>query len=166
MLVLGIDPGTAICGFGFVESSGSRIRGRGHGVITTSPKARTEDRLVKIYDELTELIKNNKPDIMGIEQLFFNRNVTTAIPVGQARGVALLAAAKNNLPIAEQTPLQVKQAVTGYGKATKEQVIYMVTKLLNLKTAPKPDDAADALAVAIATAYIAESPAWRNGFAL
>ena len=163
MLVLGIDPGTAICGFGFVEAQGNHLKGREHGAITTSSKARPEDRLARIFDEVENLIKEKKPDVLGIEQLFFNRNVTTAIPVGQARGVVLLAAAKNDLPIIEQTPLQVKQAVTGYGKATKEQVIYMVTKLLNLKAAPKPDDTADALAVAIAAAYVAQSPVWRNG---
>lgn len=164
MLALGIDPGTAICGYGFIASAGNHISPREYGAIKTSPKARMEDRLLKIFDSLDALIKEKKPDVMGVEQLFFNRNVTTAIPVGQARGVVLLAAAKNSLPIVEMTPLQVKQAVTGYGKAEKEQVIYMVTKLLNLKEPPKPDDTADALAVAIAAAYTAESPAWRNRF--
>ncbi|EKU71656.1 crossover junction endodeoxyribonuclease RuvC [Selenomonas sp. F0473] len=123
-----------------------------------------EKRLLKIYTELEALIKEYHPAAMGIEQLFFNRNVTTAIPVGQARGVALLAAAKNDVPIVERTPLQVKQAVTGYGKATKEQVIYMVTKLLRLDESPHPDDAADALAVAICTAHCVDSIAWRNRF--
>ena len=112
---------------------------------------------MKLYDEIDALIKKNQPDAMGVEQLFFNRNVTTAIPVGQARGVVLLAAAKNNLEIIERTPLQVKQSVTGYGKATKEQVIYMVTKLLNLPEPPKPDDTADALAIAICHAQAAGS---------
>ena len=163
MLILGIDPGTAICGYGFVEYVGNHLKSGEYGAITTSSKARTEDRLAKIFDGIDALIKNKRPDIMGIEQLFFNRNVTTAIPVGQARGVVLLAAAKNDLPIVEQTPLQVKQAVTGYGKATKEQVIYMVTKLLNLVAPPKPDDVADALAVAVASAYVASNPLWRNG---
>ena len=144
MLALGIDPGTAICGFGFVSSEGSRLVPHAYGALTTSPKARMEDRL------------------MSIEQLFFNRNVTTAIPVGQARGVVLLAAAKNGLEIAEHTPLQVKQAVTGYGKARKEQVIYMVSKLLHLAKPPKPDDVADALAVAICTTHCMASAAWRN----
>ena len=135
MLALGIDPGTAICGFGFVSSEGSRLVPHAYGALT---------------------------DVMGIEQLFFNRNVTTAIPVGQARGVVLLAAAKNGLEIAEHTPLQVKQAVTGYGKARKEQVIYMVSKLLHLAKPPKPDDVADALAVAICTTHCMASAAWRN----
>ena len=162
MLALGIDPGTAICGFGFVSSEGSRLVPHAYGALTTSPKARMEDRLMKLYDGLDALIKEYKPDVMGIEQLFFNRNVTTAIPVGQARGVVLLAAAKNGLEIAEHTPLQVKQSVTGYGKATKEQVIYMVTKLLNLPATPHPDDTADALAVAISAAHCVDSIAWRN----
>jgi len=153
MLALGIDPGTAICGFGLVREEGNRLTAVHYGAITTSPKARMQDRLMKIYDELTELIKEYRPDCMGAEQLFFNRNATTAIPVGQARGAVLLAAAKSNLEIFEPTPLQVKQAVTGYGKATKEQVIFMVTKLLNLKQPPHPDDVADALAVGICAAY-------------
>ena len=162
MIALGIDPGTAICGYGFVEQSGSRLIPREYGAITTSPKARMEDRLMKLYDGLDELIKKHKPDVLGVEQLFFNRNVTTAIPVGQARGIVLLSAAKNRLRIAEHTPLQVKQSVTGYGKATKEQVIYMVTKLLHLPKEPHPDDVADALAVAICTAHCMDSVAWRN----
>ena len=162
MLALGIDPGTAICGYGFVESRGSNLIAHKYGAITTSPKAKMEDRLLKIFDGLNEMIKEFKPDVMGIEQLFFKRNVDTAIPVGQARGVIMLAAAKNNLPIIERTPLQVKQSVTGYGKADKEQVIYMVTKILNLPKPPKPDDVADALAVAICTSHIMNSFTFRN----
>ena len=162
MLVLGIDPGTAICGYGFVELAGSRLRPHAYGAITTPSKMAVEKRLLKIYTELEVLIQKYAPDAMGVEQLFFNRNVTTAIPVGQARGVVLLAAAKNGLEIVEHTPLQVKQAVTGYGKATKEQVIYMVSKLLHLAKPPKPDDVADALAVAICTTHCMASAAWRN----
>lgn len=162
MLALGIDPGTAICGFGFIEAEGNRLRPRVYGALTTSPKANMEDRLMKLYDGLDDLIKKYQPEVMGVEQLFFNRNVTTAIPVGQARGIVLLAAAKNGLTVVEHTPLQIKQAVTGYGKATKEQVIYMVTKLLHLGKPPKPDDVADALAVAICTAHCTESITWRN----
>ena len=162
MLALGIDPGTAICGYGFVEEKGSRLIAHEYGAITTSPKARPEDRLMTIYDSLDELIKKYHPDVMGVEQLFFNRNVTTAIPVGQARGVVLLAAAKNGIHLVEHTPLQVKQAVTGYGTATKQQVIYMVTRLLNLPKPPKPDDVADALAIGICTTYCMNSPAFRN----
>lgn len=162
MLALGIDPGTAICGYGFVEYKGSRLIPHEYGAITTSPKARMQDRLMTLYDELDGLIKKYKPDVMGVEQLFFNRNVTTAIPVGQARGVVLLAAAKNNLELVERTPLQVKQAVTGYGKADKKQVIYMVTKLLHLPKPPSPDDVADALAVAICTSYMMNSNIYRH----
>ncbi|MBR2214633.1 MAG: crossover junction endodeoxyribonuclease RuvC [Selenomonadaceae bacterium] len=162
MLALGIDPGTAICGYGLVEAVGSRLVPREYGAITTSPKARMQDRLLKIYDELDSIIKKYHPEVMGVEQLFFNRNVTTAIPVGQARGIVLLAAAKNNLELVERTPLQVKQAVTGYGNATKEQVIYMVTKLLHLPQPPHPDDVADALAVAICAVHCLDSLTWRN----
>jgi len=162
MLALGIDPGTAICGYGFVESVGSRLIPRAYGSIFTTPKMKMEDRLMKIYDDLDMLIKKYQPDVMGVERLYFNRNVTTAIPVGQARGIVLLAAAKNHLRLVERTPMQIKQDVTGYGKATKEQVIYMVTKLLNHEKPPKPDDTADALAIAICTTYCMNSPVFRN----
>lgn len=146
MVVLGIDPGTAICGYGFVSMEGNHLRAMEYGAVLTSPKSRPEDRLLKIYTEIDALIKKHRPDVMGVEQLFFNRNATTAIPVGQARGVVLLAAAANAVELVERTPLQVKQAVTGYGKATKEQVICMVERLLNLPKKPHPDDVADALA--------------------
>ena len=162
MLALGIDPGTAICGYGFVESKGSRLIPRAYGSIFTTPNMKMEDRLLKIHTELDALIKKYQPDVMGVEKLFFNRNVTTAIPVGQARGVVLLAAAQNNLRLVERPPMQIKQAVTGYGKATKQQVIYMVTKLLHLPEPPKPDDTADALAVAICTTYCMNDAVWRN----
>ena len=162
MLALGIDPGTAICGYGLVEMQGSRLKAVKYGAVLTSPKSRAEDRLLKIYNELDALINEYKPDVMGVEQLFFNRNVTTAIPVGQARGIVLLTAAKNGLELVERTPLQVKQAVTGYGKATKDQVIYMVTKILHLPKPPHPDDVADALAIAICTTHCMNSLAWRD----
>ena len=162
MLALGIDPGTAICGYGLVEQVSGRLIVKNFGVITTSPKARMQDRLLKIYTELDALIKNFQPQVMGVEKLFFGRNATTAIPVGQARGVVLLTAAQNNLDVLEITPNEVKQSITGYGGATKEQVIYMVTKILNLDEPPKPDDAADALAIAIAAGYEANSVARRN----
>ena len=160
MLALGIDPGTAICGYGLVELNGTRLKAVDHGAILTSAKMAPEQRLMKIYEELNDIIAKFKPDIMGVEQLFFNKNVTTAISVGQARGVILLAAAQHGLPIKEFTPLQVKQSVVGYGKATKEQVIYMTTRLLNLPSAPHPDDVADALAVAICTTHAADSRMW------
>lgn len=162
MLALGIDPGTAICGYGLVEQVSGRLVAKIFGVITTSPKARMQDRLLKIYTELDALIKNFQPQVMGVEKLFFGKNSTTAIPVGQARGVVLLTAAQNNLDVLEITPNEVKQSITGYGGATKEQVIYMVTKILNLDEPPKPDDAADALAIAIAAGYEANSMARRN----
>lgn len=117
---------------------------------------------MKIYDELDALIKKYQPDVMGVEKLFFNRNVTTAIPVGQARGIVLLTAAKNHLRLVERTPMQIKQDVTGYGKADKKQVIYMVTKILGLPEPPKPDDTADALAIAICTTHCLGSISWRN----
>ncbi|SEJ13048.1 Holliday junction endonuclease RuvC [Propionispira arboris] len=162
MLVLGIDPGTAICGYGLVEMQGNHLRAIDYGAVLTSPKSKPEERLLKIYNEIDALILKYKPDVMGVEQLFFNRNVTTAIPVGQARGVVLLTAAKHEIELVERTPLQVKQAVVGYGRATKDQVIFMVQKLLNLPKAPHPDDVADALAVAICTTHCMNSIVWRN----
>ena len=164
MLALGIDPGSAICGYGFVEHVDGKLVAKSFGVITTSPKSRMQDRLLKIHTELDALIKTFQPQVMGIEKLFFGRNATTAIPVGQARGVVLLCAAQNNLDVLEITPNEVKQSITGYGGATKEQVIFMVTKLLHLPEPPKPDDAADALAISIAAGYEANSPARRNLF--
>ena len=162
MLALGIDPGSAICGYGFVEHADGKIFAKNFGVITTNSKARMPDRLLKIHAELNTLIKNFQPNVMGVEKLFFGRNATTAIPVGQARGVVLLCAAQNNLDVIEITPNEVKQSITGYGGADKAQVISMVTKILNLPAPPKPDDAADALAIAIAAGYEANSPARRN----
>lgn len=153
MIALGIDPGTAICGYGLVEAQGSRLKVITYGVIETTPDMEAAMRLRKIHQEIDGLINKYKPDIMGVELLFMNKNVRTVMAVGQARGVVLLAAAQNELKLAEFTPLQVKQAVTGYGKATKEQVIYMTQRLLNLPTKPHPDDAADALAVAICTVH-------------
>lgn len=162
MLALGIDPGTAICGYGIVESDGSNLTAIDYGAITSPAKSRQEDRLVKIFDSVDALIKKYRPEILGVEKLFFYNNVSTAIPVGQARGVTLLAAAKNQLEILELSPPEVKQSVTGYGKASKDQIIFMVTKLLKLSEPPSPDDTADALAVAIGTLHFAFSPAWRN----
>ncbi|MDR2006113.1 MAG: crossover junction endodeoxyribonuclease RuvC [Acidaminococcales bacterium] len=148
-LALGIDPGTAICGFGLVEAQSGRLRPVRFGAITTDKQWPAEERLAVIYDELTSLIKEYGPVMMAVEQLFFNRNVTTAMTVGQARGVILLAAAHRKIKVTEYTPLQIKQAVTGYGNATKEQVTFMIQRLLGIKEKPKPDDAADALAAAI-----------------
>lgn len=162
MLALGIDPGTAICGYGLVEQTQGKLIAKNFGAITTSPKARMQDRLLKIYTEINSIIKNFRPEVIGVEKLFFGRNSTTAIPVGQARGIILLCAAQNNLDLVEITPNEVKMSITGYGGATKEQVIYMVTKILNLSEPPKPDDTADALAIAIATTYEAKSLSRKN----
>ena len=153
MLVLGIDPGTAICGWGVVRQEGSRIQAVDYGAVQTSATLATADRLAVLYNGVDALIKQYRPEVVGVEQLFFNKNVSTAMTVGQARGVILLAAALNGARVLECTPLQVKQAVVGYGKATKEQVIYMTQKLLCLPAKPHPDDVADALAVAICTAH-------------
>lgn len=149
MLVLGIDPGTAITGVGLVETAGSRCRLVDGGVIRTPAHTPMPERLLTIYTELTQIIDQYHPDIMAVEQLFHFRNATTVIPVSQARGVVLLTAAQHGIPLYEYTPLQVKMAVVGYGGADKRQVQEMVKRVLNLTTVPRPDDAADALAVAI-----------------
>lgn len=162
MLALGIDPGTAICGFGLVDLTGNRLRPVHYGAVFTDKDMKPELRLKKIYDELSALIGEYKPDIMSIEQLFFNRNVTTAIAVGQARGVALLTAANCNLPVLEFTPMQIKLAVVGTGSANKEQVTFMVQHLLNIRQKPKPDDVADALAVAICGLHTAATRRWQE----
>lgn len=149
MRILGIDPGTALTGFGVVEADGQSLELITAGVVKTPAKQELPARLGTIHRELSELIRETRPKHMAIEKLFFARNVTTAISVSHARGVAILAAQQAGLAIAEYTPLQVKQAVTGYGRADKLQIQAIVQKILQLKTLPKPDDAADALAVAI-----------------
>lgn len=153
MIILGIDPGIAIVGWGVIEYSGSKFRVLGYGSIQTPAGMDTEKRLVLIYDELTEIIKKFHPEHIAVEELFFNTNQTTGIRVAEARGVILLAAAKCGLEFYEYTPLQVKQAVVGYGRAEKKQVITMVTMFLGLREAPKPDDTADALAIAVCHAH-------------
>lgn len=155
MIILGIDPGIAIVGFGLIEKQGSRLKPIQYGSIVTEAGLRTETRLKQVYDAMTHLLKKYEPEAMAIEKLFFNRNVTTAFTVGQARGVMMLAAEEANVPITEYTPLQVKQAVVGYGQAEKNQVQEMVKMLLHLKEKPKPDDVADALAIAICHAHSA-----------
>lgn len=149
MIIVGIDPGTATCGYGVVRMEASRLIPISHGVFSTPPKMAMEMRLQKIYEEFQELLNHHSPHCIAVEKLFFNKNVTTAITVAQARGVILLAAAIKGIPVVEYTPLEVKQAVVGYGKAEKKQVQYMVQRLLGLKDIPKPDDAADALAISI-----------------
>lgn len=149
MRILGIDPGIAIMGYGVIDFDGNKVKVLENGVITTSSKSRTPQRLDILYKNLNEIIMDFNPDEFAIEELFFNQNVKTAITVGHARGVQILCAQENNLPIYEYTPLQIKQAITGYGRASKSQMQKTVTTLLNLKEIPKPDDAADALSVAL-----------------
>jgi len=148
-LVLGIDPGTAITGYGLVWGEGDDLRLVDYGVITTPSDESQPQRLQEIYRQLTALIQERQPAEAAVEKLFFSRNVRTALNVGQARGVALLAIVNAGIAVHEYTPLEVKQAVVGYGRATKEQVQEMVKVLLGLDTVPQPDDAADAIAVAI-----------------
>ena len=149
MIILGIDPGYAIVGFGVIEKNGSNIRVIDYGVITTPKEDNMPKRLNDIYDSLCALIDKYKPDCMALEELFFQNNQKTAIAVAQARGVIELAGIKKIGRLYEYTPLQIKQALTGVGRAEKKQVQYMVKAILGLNSIPKPDDAADALAVAI-----------------
>lgn len=149
MIILGIDPGLAIVGYGVIEVIGNRYSVLDYGAITTDKDIYFPDRLKIIYDELNSIIDKYKPEDIAMEELFFNKNAKTAIKVGQARGAIVLCVKNKGLDIFEYTPLQIKQAVVGYGRAEKNQIQEMVRILLNLKEIPKPDDAADALAVAI-----------------
>lgn len=153
MIILGIDPGTAITGFGVVECIGNKYKPVTYGCFRTGPEDPLDLRLKSLYQGLTEVISKYQPAQVAVEELFFNKNVRTALAVGHARGIALLAAANWDIPVSEYTPLQVKQSVTGYGKAEKKQVQFMVKTLLSLNEIPKPDDVADALAVAICHAH-------------
>lgn len=153
MIILGIDPGIAIVGYGVIECSGNSFKALEYGAIITEAGTPFPDRLKIIYEELSCIIDEYKPQDLAIEELFFNKNVKTAIKVGQARGVEILAAVNKGLEIYEYTPLQIKQGVVGYGRAEKFQVQEMVKMLLNLKEIPKPDDVADALAVALCHGY-------------
>lgn len=158
MRILGIDPGTGILGFGVIEID---AKNKAHlvdaGVIRTPVNEDTSVRLLTIYDELTSLIKELKPQQMSVEKLFFAQNVTTAMTVAQARGVVLLCGQQHGLELAEYTPLQIKQAITGYGRADKKQMQEMVKVVLGLQEVPKPDDCADALAAALCHAQSALS---------
>ena len=158
MRVIGIDPGYAIVGCGILEYNGSVFRTLEYGAITTPAGMEFTARLQTIHDQTTELLTTFHPEAMAVEKLYFNTNTTTAIDVAQARGVILLAAKQQGIPVYEYTPSQVKQAVVGYGKAEKRQVIEMTQKLLSLKTTPKPDDVADALAIAVCHAHTGPSP--------
>lgn len=149
MIALGIDPGTALCGFGIVRAQDDEYQLVTCGAISTPAKTPLDQRLLIIHAELTKLVRKHKPDQVAIEKLFFARNITTAIAVGHARGVAMLAVAQAHIPLYEYTPNEIKQAVSGYGGADKHQMQQMVRMLLHLNEVPKPDDAADAVAIAI-----------------
>ncbi|MEG0370871.1 MAG: crossover junction endodeoxyribonuclease RuvC [Clostridium sp.] len=149
MRIIGIDPGYAIVGYGVVEYENNKFKVIDYGAVTTTPKNTMPERLKQVFDALTHIFEKYGPDAIAFEELFFNSNIKTAIAVGQARGVSILAAQRLSVDVFEYTPLQVKQAVVGYGRAEKKQVQQMVKVLLNLKDVPKPDDTADALAVAI-----------------
>ena len=157
MIILGIDPGFAIVGWGVIESVRGNIRPIAFGAITTPAHTDIEERLYMISKDIETVIEKYKPDEMAIEELFFNTNITTGIAVAEARGVILCTAHRLGVKISEYTPLQVKQAVVGYGKAEKKQVIAMVTSILKLPKPPKPDDAADAVAIAICHAHSSSS---------
>lgn len=149
MLVLGIDPGTAITGYGLVEARGNKLKAVDYACVRTPANSPLEYRLQAIYGAVADLIKQYNPTHLAVEELFFNKNIRTALSVGHARGVIILAGANAGLPVFEYTPLQVKQAVVGYGRADKSQIQFMVKTLLCLPDIPKPDDVADALAIAV-----------------
>jgi len=157
MVILGIDPGYAIVGYGAVEYRQGRLWPLGYGAITTPAGIPLQKRLLEIHQDMLTLVDQFQPEAASVEELFFNTNVTTGIAVGHARGVILLALAQRNVPFFEYTPAQIKQAVTGYGRAEKRQVMEMTRSLLKLKKIPRPDDAADALAAAVCHAHSAAS---------
>ena len=157
MVILGIDPGLAIVGWGVIEYSGSRFRVLGYGAIETPAGVSLEERLLMIHKGVKQLIETYRPEQMAVEELFFNTNITTGIKVAEARGVILMTAHSMGVKLFEYTPLQVKQAVVGYGRAEKKQVITMVTMFLGLSAPPKSDDTADALAIAICHAHTGAS---------
>lgn len=153
MIILGMDPGLAISGYGVVEYIGNKFKMLEYGAVITEPSMEFPDRLKHIYDSYLELFDKYRPEAIAIEELFYNKNVKTAIAVAQARGVHLLAARYKNIPMYEYTPLQVKQGIVGYGRAEKKQIQEMVKLILKLDEIPKPDDAADGLALAICHAH-------------
>jgi len=157
LIILGIDPGVATVGFGIVKVNNGEIKPRRYGVISTPAKTRFALRLMQINRDVSELIETFKPGAIAVEELFFNTNQKTALTVAQGRAAVILAGEQHGIPMYEYTPLQVKKAVTGYGRAEKKQVMEMVKNLLSLETIPKPDDAADALAIAICHARTANS---------
>ena len=162
MRILGIDPGYAIVGFGAVRYERGRFAPLGYGAVTTRAHTEFTSRLEEIYDGMTELIAKYRPDCISVEKLYFNTNTTTAIAVAEARGCILLAAKKGLVPVYEYTPLQVKSSVTGYGRAEKKQIMEMTRILLGLDKIPRPDDAADALALAVCHGHSAGSLLTQN----
>lgn len=157
MIILGIDPGYGIVGWGVIEKKGYQFRPIAYGAIKTPPKTDIAQRINTIYEEVSRIIETYHPDDIAIEELFFNTNITTGIQVGHARGVILLAGKQKGVSFNEYTPSQVKQSVVGYGKAEKRQVMEMTRQLLGLERIPRPDDAADALALAICHAHSSKS---------
>ena len=157
MIILGIDPGLAIVGWGVIDYNASHFKVLGYGSLETAAGLPTEERLAMIYDGMKQLIDTYKPEHIAVEELFFNTNITTGIRVAEARGVIIMTAHRMGVKVFEYTPLQVKQAVVGFGRAEKKQVINMVTMLLGLPKPPKPDDTADALAIAIFHAHTGNS---------
>lgn len=169
MRILGIDPGYGITGFGLIEAERGQIRLLQCGAITTPPNADFSWRLEIIYNDMVELLRVSKPDAVAIEELFFGQNVTTGIGVAQARGVVLLAIRQAGVPVTSYKPMQVKQALVGYGNATKHQMMDMTKRLLHLREMPKPDDAADAIAIALcharsSTSLLAQAQQKQGGF--
>lgn len=155
MRILGIDPGIGICGFGLVEiGSGSKTKALDFGAVTTKVDAPLPSRLLELYESLTQVFKETKPEMVAVEKLFFAKNITTGIAVAEARGVVLLVAEQNGLPVYEYTPNEIKKTLTGYGAASKSQMQEMIKMELGLEVKPKPDDAADALAVAITCGFL------------
>ena len=153
MIILGIDPGLATVGWGVIRAEGGKLKPVAYGTVRTPADMSTEKRLGSIYRDTGLLIEKYSPDAASVEELFFNTNITTGIRVAEARGVLLLCCSNYGIPVYEYTPLQAKQAVVGYGRAEKNQIISMVTRILSLPEPPKPDDAADALAIAICHAH-------------
>ena len=157
MVILGIDPGYAIVGYGVLEYKNNHFKTIDYGAVTTEAGMNFNRRLEIIYDELSELMEKYNPDALSVEKVFYNSNAKTVIDVSQARGVIMLAAQKHNIPVFEYTPLQVKQSVVGYGRAEKKQIQEMIKRILFLEKVPKPDDTADALAMAICHAHTSGS---------
>lgn len=153
MIIMGIDPGFAITGYGIVKYEGNKFTPVDYGAITTESSMELPKRLLILYNGLKKIIETYRPEAISIEELFFNKNIKTALAVGHGRGVAVLAAAQSGIDVFEYTPLQVKQSIVGYGRADKAQVQHMIKAILNLSAIPKPDDVADALAVAVCHAH-------------